>query len=123
MFIRESIAKILLITAVMFTFVFQGVHTLEHLFSVHDFENEHSSHYHFTQTRESASVLQFIEDHGHLEDCYECDHMLSPSILSDITQITTLESIEIFKKQGYLVLGFKKFSQIYFSLRAPPFLG
>ncbi|MHC5200889.1 hypothetical protein ACYSNV_01540 [Myroides sp. LJL119] len=107
----------------MFTFVFQGVHTLEHMFSVHDFEDQHSSHYHFTQSRESASTLQFIEDHGSLEHCYVCDHMIAPSILCDITQIDSIEFFNVFKKQAYVALGFKKFSQIYFSLRAPPAIG
>lgn len=115
------ISRLLLALAIMFTFVFHSLHTLEHVLSINKYEEIHNTHVHFTY-HPDKSKFELIEDHGYLDDCFVCDNMLSPMILSSAIKLVNADILEILKKQSLECDKFVPLSHIYFNLRGPPII-
>lgn len=120
---RRNIARVLLVVSFMFTIVFQFIHSFEHISSFVAYEEEHSTHAHFTEHREQLSTqLEWKENHGQLDKCFACDSILVPSLSADILDIT-FDSFPVLEKvQEVVVNTFVPLSHVYYSLRAPPVL-
>lgn len=120
---KKNIARILLVVAIMFTVVFQFVHSYEHIAASFEYEKEHSTHAHFTEKRaEHTSQITFTEKHSQLDKCFVCDTILNPAITTDILSFDFM-SFDIVKAvQDVVSLSVVTLSQIFFSLRAPPTL-
>ena len=77
MVIKRNIARILLIVSIMFTVVFQLVHTYEHIESAIVYENEHGTHDHYNNKTASLDEgFQRKEHHQKIDHCFVCDFIL-----------------------------------------------
>lgn len=120
---KKNIARILLVVSVLFTIVFQFVHSYEHLVSTVRYEREHSTHAHFNEKRsDSTEQLTFKEVHDQLDQCFACDTILNQAILSELFSFDFSQFKVIKEVQDFVSLRVIPLSQIYFSLRAPPVL-
>lgn len=120
---KKNIARILLVVAIMFTIVFQFVHSYEHIVSSVEYKREHSTHAHFTEKRgDHLDQLTFKEAHSQLDKCFVCDTILNPAITSDILSVE-FTTFDVAKEvQDIVSLSIIPLSQVFFSLRAPPVL-
>lgn len=123
MMIRKNIARILLIVTIMFTVIFQLVHTYEHIESAIVYENEHGTHDHYINKATALDEgFQWKEHHQEAEHCFVCDFILNKAILPSKQDIA-LTATEIESKvQNEVILRFIPLSHVYYSLRAPPAL-
>lgn len=120
---RNCIARILLLVAFMFTIVFQFTHSYSHILSGILYEKEHSTHTHFTEKREDSNKkLEWKDAHSALEKCFSCDFVLNPSLVAAIEEVDFYNCEVVKKVQDISSQRFIPLSQIYYSLRAPPFL-
>lgn len=119
--IKRNIARLLLIVSVMFTIVFQLVHTYEHIESTISYEKEHGSH--DQCMKQSTTVnkdFQWKEHHQKMDHCFACDFILTPSIVPAPLDWQFV-SYEITQKvQEDVILSFVPLAHVYYSLRAPP---
>ncbi len=121
--IKKNIARILLVVSVMFTIIFQLVHTYEHIESTIAYENEHASHDQcMTKTTTDIKDFQWKEHHQQMDHCFACDFILNTAILPS-SQDFDLTPVEVATKvQDEVILHFIPLSHVYYSLRAPPAL-
>ena len=119
---KRFIAQILLGVALLFTTLFQLFHSYEHFVAAGAYEHEHSSHRHYTESRHDFSGhVEWKEDHGFLDKCFECDFILTSYLLPDtIAFVVSLpfyfEDVFLFTSQNIVPV-----SAYTFSLRGPPF--
>lgn len=117
---KKNIARILLVVAVLFTTVFQLVHSYQHISSAVAYELEHESH---TACKEKTSLnngVQLTENHNHQEHCFACDFIPTSGLEAaqlDV-QFTTYQTIQ--KVQEGVQFKFVPLAHVYYSLRAPP---
>ncbi|MTG96773.1 MULTISPECIES: hypothetical protein [Myroides] len=117
---RINIARVLLIVAVLFTTVFQFIHSYEHVTSFISYANEHSTHAHFNEKREdSGNRLEYKVNHNELEKCFACD-IIIPADTTPILELAFSSFEHHEKVQQEVVQTFIPLSHVYYSLRAPP---
>ncbi|APA91925.1 MULTISPECIES: hypothetical protein [unclassified Myroides] len=118
---KKNISRILLVVAIMFTIVFQFMHSFEHIVSSVEYEKEHSTHAHFNESRGDLSdQLTFKEAHSQLDKCFVCDTILNPAITSDVLSVEFITYDVARSVQDIVSLSIIPLSQVFFSLRAPP---
>ncbi|WP_430614936.1 hypothetical protein [Flavobacterium sp. JP2137] len=117
---KNAISRLLLITALLFTVVFQFVHSLSHFSS----EIATASH------RETRELVSKHSDHSHqlsqadheLEKCFACDFFLSPFLQSEDLVFQVLDNTYFHSLKTAVAVPYYHYTSIYFSLRAPPAL-
>lgn len=118
---KKNISKFLFVVALLFTVVFQFVHTLSHAFNDHKTITllELNLAENFSEDDHSHTVAEWHTDHQ-IEKCFACDFFLSPFITTEVLVYDLFDVQVITKAQDLVSLSVIPLSQIYYSLRAPP---
>lgn len=115
---KNAISKLLLITALLFTVVFQFAHSLSHfsaditpisLEKVEKLAAQKDHHFKHISAAEHDS-----------EKCFACDFFLSPFLQAESMDFQVLENTPIASLKMAIVTSLSQQSTFYFSLRAPP---
>ncbi|MEC4113016.1 hypothetical protein [Myroides pelagicus] len=117
---RKNIAGVLLIVTIMFTMVFQFIHSYEHIATFISYEKEHGTHAHFHEQRGDSKVaLEYKVNHNDIEKCFACDTLIPANTVAIYTFSPNL-FLSIEKVQSEVIDTFTPLSHVYYSLRAPP---
>ena len=118
---KKNISKFLFVVALLFTVVFQFVHTLSHAFNDHKTITLLEQHLAENVDEEDhfTGVAEWHTDHQ-IEKCFACDFFLSPFITTETLDFNLLQVQTASKAQDLVSLSLIPLGQIYYSLRAPP---
>jgi len=119
---KKLIARVLLVVAFLFTTVFQLVHSYQHISIAVTYEQEHSTHIHYTESRNDQKEVQLTEDHSHPNHCFACDSIPTSGLEPVYMEWQAMVYQTIQEKQEEVTLSFTPLSHVYYSLRAPPVL-
>lgn len=117
---KNAISKLLLVTALLFTVVFQFAHSLAH-FSEEIKPVSQVQMLEISQQKEDHSTHFSTAEHD-LEKCFACDFFLSPFLQTENLVFQVLESTYYNPIKELIEVPFFQYTSIYFSLRAPPAL-
>ncbi len=117
---KNAISKLLLITALLFTVVFQFAHSLSHFSDdLHSFTDVKTPA--FTSQEDHQSAHFSTAEHG-MEKCFACDFFLSPFLQTESLVFQVLENAHYNPIKNLIEVPFYTVTSIFFSLRAPPAL-
>ena len=118
---KRFIAQFLLGVAILFASIFQLFHSYEHFVDATDYEHKHSTHEHYTESRNDfTGKTEWKEDHGFLDKCFECDFIVTNYLLPEVTALAV--PLAFYFNEIVLISAQREFTSFYYSysLRGPP---
>ena len=110
---KSIVATIFLTIAVLFSILFQSIHSYEHLGELFSEEDCHHTY---------TSKHEITHQHQDSDECFVCHFTISSFITSDCFEF---EYVKMASPSGYTFFTSRKFTQFFkgslFALRAPPF--
>ncbi len=110
---RFAIINFCLMIAVLFSMLFQSLHSYEHLIAKFSEQKCHQKHITFG--------TQVSHEHNTFDHCFACEFTFSHFVSSSLTPIKFLNNTIFFKSTFFYL---KKINQFYngisYSLRGPP---
>lgn len=117
---KNAISKLLLITALLFTVVFQFAHSLSHFSDdLHSFTDVKTVT--LTSQNDNQSTHFSTAEHA-MEKCFACDFFLSPFLQTESLVFQVVENTHYNPIKTLVEVPFYTVTSIFFSLRAPPAL-
>ncbi len=117
---KNAISKLLLITALLFTVVFQFAHSLSHFSAEIEPISLHKAVK--TSVKSDQHTHDVSADEHSSEKCFACDFFLSPFLQAESLAFHVLEMSRAHLVKELVIVPFYQFTSIYYSLRAPPLL-